>query len=240
MARFLLTQSQLPHGQSQLIEHGKMKIHSENPTILNRALPYIGSFTFTAALFLTLPLIQWANEYDLVSDEADPSSFLISAPPAPPPDPPREKEEDEQEEVELKPELKKITLNQIDMALNPGTGGMGASTFNINSFLLADDFGADLIFEIADLDEKPEPIIRITPKYPHKLKRAAIQGRVFVIFIVDENGNVGNARVLESPHPEFSESALAAVQSWKFKPGKKGGKPVKTRVRIPLSFTLRR
>jgi len=117
---------------------------------------------------------------------------------------------------------------------------MGASGFNINNFQLADDFADDLIFEISDLDEKPNPMVRIAPVYPPKLKRTGIQGKVWLVFIVDENGNISRARVVESAHPDFSKAALEAINQWKFEPGKRGGKAVKTRVRIPLSFSLRR
>jgi len=230
----------LPHGQFELIERGTMNINKENPTIIQSAIPYLGSFGVTAALFLTLPLMQWASERDVVLEQPDLIRYSISAPPTPPPPEEIEKEKEEDEEIELEKEMVKLSLYQINMALNAGSGGMGGTTLNVGSFLPDDGFGDDLIFDVADLDDKPVPIYRIVPKYPAHLKRAAIQGRVFLIFIVDEKGNVGSARVAESPHPDFSESALEAIRTWKFQPGKKDGKPVRTRVRIPLTFAIRR
>jgi protein TonB len=149
-------------------------------------------------------------------------------------------EEVVEEDVELQQDQQPLSLNQINMALNPGSGGMGVSGFNVSRFLLSGDFAEDLIFEISDLDEKPSPLVRIAPAYPSKLKRAGIQGKVWLVFIVDEKGGIAKARVLESAHPDFSKSALAAINQWKFEPGKRAGKAVKTRVRIPLSFYLRR
>jgi len=224
----------------QIIEHGKMNMHPEKQTNLQRALPYLGSLALTAALFLALPLTQWAADGKVSHEDSEVAAITILPPPAPPPVEPPQEEEIQEEEVELEQEMLKISLSQIDLALNAGSGGMGAATFNLNSFQLADNFGDDFIFEVADLDEPPTPIVRNLPNYPAKLKRAGIQGRVWLIFIVDVQGNVGDARVVESSHPEFSESALTAVRSWKFAPGKKDGKAVKTRVRIPLSFSLRR
>ncbi len=125
------------------------------------------------------------------------------------------------------------------MALNPGTGGMsGAATIDMASFELSDNL-RDMVFEIADLDEAPEPIVQIAPIYPSKLKKEGIQGRVWIIFIVDENGLTSKQRVTESPHDELATSALKAIRQWKFKPGKKDGKAVKTRVQIPLAFTFK-
>lgn len=215
-------------------------MYPEKPTLLQRALPYLGSLALTAAIFLALPLTQWAADRKVTLDDSNSMVFVASSPPPMVEPTPPEVEELREEEVELEKELQKISLHQIDLVINAGTGGMGTSGFDLNIFELAGGLGDDLIFEVTDLDEKPRPIVRNVPTYPSHLKRAGIQGRVWIVFIVDEKGITGNARVLESDHPDFSESAIAAVQSWKFEPGKKDGQPVKTRVRIPLSFSLRR
>lgn len=215
-------------------------MHPEKQTVVQRAFPYLGSLVLTAALFLALPLTQWASDNQANLKETEAVSVAVSPPPPPPPEielP--EEEEAPEEEVELQKDLQKVSLSQIDMALNAGSGGMGGASFNMNSFELSDSF-EDMVFEIADLDEQPKPLVQSAPVYPAKLKRTGIQGRVTIIFIVDEKGNTANPRVVDSPHPDFSSSAIAAVSSWKFEPGKKDGKAVKTRVRIPLAFSLRR
>ncbi len=215
-------------------------MHPEKQTVIQRAFPYLGSLVLTAALFLALPLTQWASDNQANLKETEAVSVAVNPPPPPPPEielP--EEEEAPEEDVELQKELQKVSLSQIDMALNAGSGGMGGASFNMNSFELSDSF-EDMVFEIADLDEQPKPLVQNAPVYPSKLKRTGIQGRVTIIFIVDEKGNTGNARVVDSPHPDFSSSAIAAVSGWKFEPGKKDGKAVKTRVRIPLAFSLRR
>lgn len=228
----------LPH--AQIIEHGKMNTHTEKTSILQRAIPYVGSLALTGAIFVALPLTQWASGINNEPDQI-PGTTISMAPPPPPPqlDPPEEEELDE-EELDLKKETMKLSLNQIDLALNAGTGGMSGAGLALSGFDLAEDFGDDLVFDIQDLDEQPKPLIRNSPRYPSQLKRMGVQGRVWIVFVVDEQGNTGKARILESAHPEFSESAIEAVQTWKFEPGKKDGKAVKTRVRIPLSFSIRR
>lgn len=215
-----------------------MKIITEKPTILSRAIPLISSVAITGGLFVTLPLMQWASDLRQNPDQANLTTIAVAVPPAPPELPPPPEEEIEEEEIELEAEVQRISLDQINMALNAGMGGMGAGSLTTQSFQLPDNLD-DMIFEIADLDEKPEPLYRIAPKYPFNLKRSGIQGRVFLLFVVNEDGIVENARVTESPHPEFSKAALDAIKVWKFHPGKKGGKSVKTRIRIPLAFSLR-
>ena len=230
--------TRLPHGQ--LIEHGKMKSYPEKQTNMQRAIPYVGSLAMTAAIFIALPLTQWASDIKDTSGKHKGATIAMAPPPPPPQiDPPKEEEVIE-ENLEMKKEMQKLSLNQIDLSLNAGTGGMSGAGLDIGGFQLADDFAEDLVFDIQDLDEQPKPLIRSAPRYPSQLKRMGVQGKVWIVFVVDEHGNTGKTRVLESAHPEFSESAVEAVLSWKFEPGKKEGKAVKTRVRIPLSFSISR
>ena len=116
---------------------------------------------------------------------------------------------------------------------------MSAGGISVQIFDIADNF-EDMIFEIADLDQPPVPIVQIAPVYPPELKRNRVQGTVNVVFIVDENGSVKRPSIEKSTNREFNENALKAVRQWKFEAGEKDGKKVKTRVRLPLAFTLRR
>ncbi len=94
------------------------------------------------------------------------------------------------------------------------------------------------VFELKDLDTIPNPTLQVPPNYPADLKRKGVEGFVEVGFVVDENGLVVNARVLSSSQREFEQAALLAVSKWKFKPGKKGGKSVKTNMSVPINFKL--
>ena len=90
-------------------------------------------------------------------------------------------------------------------------------------------------FELGELDEIPRVISRVSPIYPEKMRRARLEGRVVLYFIVDENGVVKNARVESATNP-----ALDALRKWRFKPGIKDGRKVKTRMRQPMTFSLQR
>jgi periplasmic protein TonB len=98
--------------------------------------------------------------------------------------------------------------------------------------------GLTNIFNLADLDQRPEPRVRINPVYPFEMRRSGLRGEVLVEFIVDTQGNVRDPFVVRSSHPGFEQAALDAVLKWKFRPGRKGGAPQNTRVRQPLSFNL--
>lgn len=95
------------------------------------------------------------------------------------------------------------------------------------------------IFDLASLDQKPVPTLRIPPTFPADMKRAGISGEVLVGFIVDSEGNPRDAQVIRSTHREFEEEAMRAILRWKFKAGRKGGVAVNTRnVQVPLGFSL--
>ena len=74
--------------------------------------------------------------------------------------------------------------------------------------------------------------------YPPLAVRAGLQGRVTVIAFVNEKGDVVKANVLKGIGVGCDEAALAAVLKTKFTPGKQRGKPVKTRLSIPIEFRL--
>ena len=194
----------------------------------------------TAALFLALPLTQIISSLDDIDKGKENNSIQIPPPPPPPPEPPKpEKEEEKEEDIEMKKQEQQLTLEQINMALNAGDGGMSSSGVSVQVFDISGSFD-DMVFEISDLDKPPIPLVKITPVYPPELKRNRVQGDVHLIFIVDELGNVKRPRVSKSTNREFNENAIKAVRQWKFEPGEKDGRKVKTRVRLPLSFSLRR
>lgn len=74
--------------------------------------------------------------------------------------------------------------------------------------------------------------------YPEVAKKAGVEGRVIVQFVVDENGNVQDAEVVRGLGAGLDEVALSAVQKAKFKPGMQRGKPVKVKMSLPITFRL--
>ncbi|HWS00758.1 MAG TPA: TonB family protein, partial [Prolixibacteraceae bacterium] len=76
-------------------------------------------------------------------------------------------------------------------------------------------------------------------KYPEDAKKNGIQGKVFVTFVVKEDGTVGNAKIARGVHPLLDNEALRVVSmlpTWK--PGKQGGKAVSVSYTIPVQFAL--
>ncbi|MGB0882401.1 MAG: M56 family metallopeptidase [Vicingaceae bacterium] len=73
--------------------------------------------------------------------------------------------------------------------------------------------------------------------YPKEAKKENIEGKVFIAFIVDANGNIKEPKVVKSAHKLLDAEAIRVVKSMpKWNPGKKDGKNVKAKVTLPISF----
>ena len=74
--------------------------------------------------------------------------------------------------------------------------------------------------------------------YPELAKEAGIEGRVFVQFVVDENGDVVNPHVTRGVHEALDRAALDAVKGLSFEPGRQRGEAVKVQMALPVTFKL--
>jgi len=75
-------------------------------------------------------------------------------------------------------------------------------------------------------------------EYPDFARKAGIEGRVFVQFVVNEEGNVVQPKVTRGVHKLLNEEALRAVQELDCEPGMQRGNPVKVRMSLPVTFRL--
>jgi serine/threonine-protein kinase len=84
----------------------------------------------------------------------------------------------------------------------------------------------------------PELVSVPKAQYPPLARRMQAEGIVVVSVLVDENGQVQDARVVESTNPKmgFNEAAIAAARGARYRPATKSGVRVKmwTRLRIPF------
>lgn len=75
--------------------------------------------------------------------------------------------------------------------------------------------------------------------YPEIAKKAGVEGKVFVQFVVDEQGNVQDPVVTRGIGAGCDEEALKAVRQAKFNPGKQRGKAVRVKMSLPITFRLK-
>lgn len=87
-------------------------------------------------------------------------------------------------------------------------------------------------------DTPPVPVKTPPPKHPDNLRRDGVSGIVTVAIIISASGEVKEASINKSTHKDFETPALDAVKRWKFKPAKKDGADIPSKVIVPLHFNL--
>lgn len=88
----------------------------------------------------------------------------------------------------------------------------------------------ELIGGLAELQKKI--------RYPETARRAGIEGRVYIQFIVNEQGQVEEPRIIRGVGGGLDEEALRVVSQAEFKPGMQRGRPVRVQYSLPILFRL--
>jgi periplasmic protein TonB len=109
-----------------------------------------------------------------------------------------------------------------------------------------DEEVADEIFDI--VEDQPTPpggmsafykFVGQSMKYPNQARRMGIEGRVFVQFVVDKDGQLTEIKAVKGIGAGCDEEAVRVLKSApKWKPGKQRGRPVKVRMILPITFKL--
>lgn len=78
-------------------------------------------------------------------------------------------------------------------------------------------------------------------RYPQYAIDNGIRGRVQVSFVIDEKGKVRDVHVVKGVHPSLDEEAVRVIEaSPDWKPGKLGGKPVRSQLTLNVEFKLKK
>jgi protein TonB len=94
------------------------------------------------------------------------------------------------------------------------------------------------------VEEMPSPIggigaIQSKIKYPEIARRAGLEGTVYILAYLNEDGIVVKTEIAKGIGGGCDEEAEKAVKESRFTPGKQRGKPVKVKVMIPVKFQLK-
>lgn len=196
----------------------------------------IGGLIATVAVFVAIPLSQKLSQF------LDPSSAEAPEIVVEPPEEMDFETEEPPEEVEEEPEPEEMVEEATDLDLGIDLGDLTAGTgggfvMDIPNFNMK---GGDDAFG-GDLDAPPQPTRKFPPTYPSSLLSKGIGGRVMVSCTVDPTGKVIATSIKSSSgHPDLDKAAINAVNRWKFKPGTRGGKKVKSIAVVPFNFEVKK
>jgi TonB family protein len=105
---------------------------------------------------------------------------------------------------------------------------------------------ADGIFLV--VEEQPAPVggyeafykyIGENIQYPQQARLQGIEGKVFVQFVVYNDGSIADVQVLKGIGAGCdAEAVKVIVNAPKWNPGKQDGKPVNVRMSVPIAFKL--
>ena len=85
---------------------------------------------------------------------------------------------------------------------------------------------------------RPEILSQVKPVYPELARRAGTKGTVIVETVIDEQGCVGNIRVLQGVPDGLTEAAVASIGQWVFSPATLKGQPVKVYYVLTVSYSV--
>ena len=112
---------------------------------------------------------------------------------------------------------------------------------------LMEEEAADEIFDIVEFQPQPQggfhafmTYLSKNMNYPNLALRTKVQGKVFVQFVVNKDGSLGDFKVVKGIGAGCDEEAIRVLKSApKWIPGKQRGKPVRVRVMAPVFFMLK-
>ena len=241
--------------EDSLVESsGRLKTRRGWTTMLSFSLQIL----FLGCLIL-LPLI-----YTEALPKQQLMSFLVAPPPPPPPPPPAAavqiktvKVESDIVNGELRQPTKipeKIKMVQEDAAPPPvtATGGVvGGVPGGVPGGSLGGVIGGIIGSAPVAVPKMATPqrirvssgvaagmlIQEVRPAYPPMAKMARVQGTVVLAAVISKQGTIEGLKVI-SGHPMLIQSAVDAVQQWRYKPYMLSGEPVEVDTQISVVFTL--
>jgi TonB family protein len=84
----------------------------------------------------------------------------------------------------------------------------------------------------------PKLLEKVEPDYTEAAKDAKIEGTVVLMVVVEVDGKIHDAQIIQGIDDGLDANAVAAVQLWQFEPARKDGEPVPVAAKIQVNFRL--
>lgn len=190
-----------------------------------------------AAFLLLLPLTQFISGFKPKDTTVRRFEITLPPPPPPPPEPPpAEEPPPEPPPPVIQPPPPPLSLAQLEMAINPGTGGALAGNFSLGGFEMdaADTASEMMVFEISDLDQAPRLVRNTPPLYTPQMRRDRRPGLMRLELLIKPDGTVEVQRIVDSTETLYNELARRFASTLVFTPPTRGGQPVAARYIFPF------
>jgi len=210
------------------------------PSRLETPLSVLAGLAFALLLFVVMALAQMMGKTEPPKSEFE-ESMMAYVPPEvveieeePPPPP-----EEEEPPPELEAEPPQLSLDQLDIALNPGTGGSLAGDFSMPTIATSSAaLGTEDFVDFSALDQIPRPVGVSGFNFPRRLRQKKVSGRIVLLIKLDSDGDVLDVQVDSSNLPEFDDFVAGEVEGWRFTPPTQQGRPVKAKARLPIPIRI--
>lgn len=149
------------------------------------------------------------------------------------------------EVIKTQEELTKTEVN-ISIADVKGTDEVnGVDIAELNKMTVGEDTVSAPYSVVEQMPEFPggqvalRKFLSTAVKYPVIAQENAIQGKVFVAFVVDRDGGISNVKISRGVDPSLDKEAIRVVKSMpKWIPGKQNGEAVRVSYTVPINFVL--
>jgi TonB family protein len=195
-------------------------------------MPVVATLGMSLAVFLLIPLAQWVEGKGAPKPHVDTETEGL-----PPPkdiilqEPRSEKTEPEQESAPPMPMIDDIIAQLTPIGIEWNVWIPGGDIM-MESLIPKDDLSDILMSSM--LDREPRAIRTARPNYTSAMRH--LTGRVIVMAVVDEKGNVTNVSIHRGASPELNRISMEAARKWTFEGGTKNGVARRFKVMIPFDY----
>ncbi|NQU33261.1 MAG: M56 family metallopeptidase [Bacteroidetes bacterium] len=119
-------------------------------------------------------------------------------------------------------------------------------SYNIPINFVFDEKDADTIFTVVEVmpsfpggKDKLMTYLSENIKYPNEAKKNSIEGRVFVSFVVEKDGSIGDVKILRGIGSGCDEESIRVIENMpRWTPGTQRGQAVRVAYNLPIRFKL--
>jgi periplasmic protein TonB len=218
----------------------KADLESKKTVFMQIGLVVVLSLVLIAFEWTTMDVninLSLQDQGEVVEEEIVPITLQEDIPPPPPPPPPVISDvlNIVEDDVELD-----LDLEILDTEMDQNT------QIDFSAITFDDEVRDSEIFMI--VEEMPEfpggdaalqRYLSTSIRYPVIAQENGIQGRVYIRFVINQNGEVTNAEILRGVDASVDREALRVVQAMpKWKPGRQRNRAVRVSYTVPINFVL--